>query len=75
MAFDPPRLDKARYETKATLLSWQAQSKPGSQQHIVATVELGRRRDRTHRRWFWVGVTVVAMALFLGMMALLRDLS
>ena len=66
MAVNPLRLDNARYETKAELLIWQAQSKPGSSQHIAATVELGRRRDLTTRMWLCMGLVVMAMVLFFG---------
>ena len=72
MVFIPLRIDNARYETSAELLSWQARSKPGSPQHIAATVELGRRADGTNRITFWVGFAVVAIALLGGTVALIR---
>ena len=72
MVVNPLRIDNARYETSAELLSWQAHSKPGSPQHIAATVELGRRTDRTNRMRYWMGYAVVAMALLGGTVALIR---
>jgi hypothetical protein len=46
MGVDLSRLQNVRNETKEELLEWQAHYRPGSPEHIAATVELGRRSDR-----------------------------
>ena len=67
-------IDKVRNATKVEPLGWYAQSKPGSPQQIAATVELRRRAVRINQIRFWAGFTVVAMALLLGTVALMRYL-
>ncbi|MET0515123.1 MAG: hypothetical protein ABW047_07335 [Nitrospiraceae bacterium] len=67
-------IDKVRNGTKVEPLGWYAQSKPASPQQIAATVELRRRAVRINQIRFWAGFTVVAMALLLGTVALMRYL-
>ena len=65
MDFDLFRLDNLRKETKAELLSWKAQWKPSSPQHIAANVELVRRDDQV-KSLFWMGFTIVAVSLIVA---------
>jgi hypothetical protein len=53
------------------LQEWQAQYKPGSPQHIAATVELGRRSDRMNWVKLW-GLVVGILLVILGAVALIR---
>ena len=71
MGFDPSRLENVRNETKDDLLNWKAQYKPGSPQHIAATVKLGRRSDRMNLVKLW-GLIVSLISLVLGAVALIR---
>ena len=71
MGFNPSRLENVRQETKEELLNWQAHYKPGSPQHIAATVELGRRSDRMNLVKFW-GLIVTVLLMILAAVALIR---
>jgi hypothetical protein len=71
MGFDLSRLQNVRNETKEELLDWQAQFKPGSPEHIAATVELGRRSDQMNWVKLW-GFVVAVLSLLLGAIALIR---
>jgi hypothetical protein len=71
MGFDLSRLLNVRNETKEELLDWQAQYKPGSPEHIAATVELGRRSDRMNVVKLW-GLFVGILLVILGAVALIR---
>jgi hypothetical protein len=72
MGFDLSRLQNVRNETKEELLNWQSQYKPGSPQHIAATVELGRRSDQMNWIKLW-GFAVAVLSLILGVVALIRQ--
>lgn len=71
MGFDLSRLQNVRNETKEELLKWQAHYKPGSPQHMAATVELGRRSDRMNLVKLW-GLVVGILLVILGALALIR---
>ena len=71
MGFDPSGIENVRNETKEELLNWKAHYKPGSPQHIAATVELGRRNDRMNWIKLW-GFAVAVLSLILGAIALIR---
>jgi hypothetical protein len=71
MGFDLSRLENARNETKDELLNWKAQYRPGSPEHIAATVELGRRSDQMNLVKLW-GLVVGILSLILGAVALIR---
>lgn len=71
MGCDPSRLEKIGNETKEELLKWKAQYKPGSPQHIAATVELGRRNDRMNLVKF-CALIVAVLLLLLAAVSLIR---
>lgn len=71
MGFDPSSLENARNENKEVLLLWKVQYKPGSPQHIAATVELGRRSDQMNLVKLW-GLIISLISLVLGAVALIR---
>ena len=63
MGLDPSRPENAGNETKEELLKWKAQYKPGSPQHIAATVELGRRSDRMNLVKFCALIVAVLLLM------------
>ncbi len=72
MDFDYFRSDNLRRETKAELLSWKAQWKPSSPQHIAANVELVRRDDMMKSR-LWTALTIVVVSLIVAAVVWFRS--
>ena len=73
MGFDPFHIENVRNETREELSNWKTHFRPGSPQHIAATVELSRRDELTSFRRFWVGFAMVALSLILVTVFLIRQ--
>ena len=59
-------------QTTERLRGWQVERTPDSPQYIAATVELSRRDEVSSDKRFWAGYAIVALALILGTVTLIR---
>ncbi|MGH7257093.1 MAG: hypothetical protein ACREIM_01870 [Nitrospiraceae bacterium] len=73
MGFDLSRLENVQNEPDEELYRWTVNWKPGTEQHIAATVELARRKEESSSHRSWVAIIISALSLIVAVVALMKS--